>query len=195
MPPETAIFLDRDGVLNRRIPGGYVTNYQEWEWLPGARAACAELSQYFDRVLIVTNQQGIGKGLMTENDLHAIHQQVVEDIEASGGRIDGIYFCPHLKTDNCSCRKPRPGLIRQALNDFPAIALTDAYLAGDSYSDLLLANRVRLQAVWVDTKAEEREHILAHLRLKTLRIKHRVDSLRTFTDLIATATRKKNPSP
>ncbi len=189
MGSETAIFLDRDGVLNRRIPGGYVTNYSEWEWLPGARAACAELAQYFDRVLIVTNQQGIGKGLMTEEELRTVHQQVLEDIQASSGRIDGIYYCPHLKSDNCSCRKPRPGLVRQALNDFPAISLADSYLAGDSYSDLLLANRVRLQTVWIDTKAEEREHILAHLRLKTLRIKHQLDSLEAFTTLIATALR------
>ena len=174
---ETAIFLDRDGVLNRRIPGGYVQQYQQWEWLPGALAACVELAKLFDRVLIITNQQGIGKGLMSSEDLAAIHQRVQQDIEAAGGRVDGIYFCPHLKTENCGCRKPRPGLVRQALNDFPNISLPDSYLVGDSYSDLLLANRIRLKAVWVDTKEEDREQIQAHLRLKTLHIQYRITQL------------------
>lgn len=177
MNKQKAIFLDRDGVLNRRIPGGYVQNYEQWEWLPGALSACAALADQFDRILIITNQQGIGKGIMSIEDLNHLHQKVTQDIEAAGGRVDGIYFCPHLKSDNCGCRKPRPGLIRQALNEFPDISIADSYLVGDSYSDLLLANRIRLKPVWVDTKEEDREVIQSHLRLKTLQIRHRIPQL------------------
>ena len=181
---EKAIFLDRDGVLNRRKPGGYIANYQQWEWLPGALDACVELAKIFDRIIVITNQQGIGKGEMKTEQLLELHEKVLAEVTAAGGRIDGIYFCPHLKTDNCGCRKPRPGMVRQALNDFPAISLVDSYLAGDSYSDLLLANRIRLRAVWVDTKEEDRESIEAHLRMKVLHIKHRIPQLAALPALI-----------
>lgn len=130
------LFLDRDGVINRRLPGHYVTHWETFEWIPGVLPAIAAFSRLFGRIVVVTNQQGIGKGLMSEKQLAEIHQHLVKSVVAAGGRIDAVYYCPHLSTDNCGCRKPLGGMALSAQADFPEIDFSQSVMAGDTASDI-----------------------------------------------------------
>ncbi len=152
--PDWTLFLDRDGVINRRLPDDYVKRWSEFEFMPGAPEAIAMLSTLFGRIFVVTNQQGIGKGLMSTEDLQAIHQQMAQEIKRAGGRIDGIYFCPHLHTDGCNCRKPRPGMAWQALADFPAIDFSHAIMVGDTPGDIEFGHNVGMRAAFVAKPTE-----------------------------------------
>ena len=171
------LFLDRDGVINRRLPGAYVRSWETFTFLPGVPAAIAALSARFIRIFVITNQQGIGKGVMTEADLAAVHARMLEEIVAAGGRIDGIYYCPHLAGTGCNCRKPRPGLARQAKADFPEVDFRRSVLVGDSLSDLQLGQLLGMTTIWIDTKAEDREMIEALIASGDLRIDGRFPSL------------------
>ena len=131
------LFLDRDGVINKRLVGDYVKKWNDFEFLPGVLDAFATFSSYFDKIFIVTNQQGIGKGLMTEADLQQIHHQMIFEIEKAGGRIDGIYFCPDLKDSHSFMRKPNIGMALKAKKDFPMINFKNSVMVGDSVSDML----------------------------------------------------------
>ena len=117
------LFLDRDGVINQRLPGHYVTQWSEFDFLPGVLDALALLKKVFFPIVIVTNQQGIGKGIMREEDLDNVHQQMQRVITAQGGRIDGIYYCPELSTQEGNCRKPATTMAEQAQQDFPQIKI------------------------------------------------------------------------
>jgi histidinol-phosphate phosphatase family protein len=130
------LFLDRDGVINKRIPDGYVTRVEEFEFLPGSKKAIAHFASIFKYILVVTNQQGIGKGLMSEADLEAIHHNMRMEIHTAGGRIDEIYYCPELKEKNPQCRKPEIGMFLQACDDFPEIRPSKSIMVGDSDSDI-----------------------------------------------------------
>ena len=110
----------------------------------------SKLSNIFRRIIIITNQQGIGKGIMSDSDLKILHSKMHEIIQKSGGKIDKIYYCPHLEEINCLCRKPNPGMIQQAIIDFPEIVLEDSYLIGDSDSDIEAGKRMGLNTIKVD---------------------------------------------
>jgi D-glycero-D-manno-heptose 1,7-bisphosphate phosphatase len=130
-----AIILDRDGVLNRRPPKAeYVKTWSEWSWLPEAQPALRELKKAGFRVIIITNQAGIARGAMTENDLSAIHQQMRTEAQAAGGDIDRVYHCPHGWDEGCSCRKPLPGMLFMAQKDF-SLDLTRTWFIGDDERD------------------------------------------------------------
>jgi len=146
------LFLDRDGVINVKLEERYVRNSNEFEFMQGALVAISKLSKLFKRILIVTNQQGIGKGIMTEDDLNLLHSFMTSEIGKLNGKIDKIYFCPHLDTENCNCRKPNPGMINQAIADFPDIDCQNSYLIGDSDSDIEAGNRMNLNTVKVDNE-------------------------------------------
>jgi len=146
------LFLDRDGVINVKLEARYVRNTNEFEFMQGALVAISKLSKLFKRILIVTNQQGIGKGIMTEDDLNLLHSFMTSEIGKLNGKIDKIYFCPHLDTENCNCRKPNPGMINQAIADFPEIDRQNSYLIGDSDSDIEAGNRMKLNTVKVDNE-------------------------------------------
>jgi len=146
------LFLDRDGVINVKLEARYVRNSNEFEFMQGALVAISKLSKLFKRILIVTNQQGIGKGIMTEDDLNLLHSFMTSEIGKLNGKINKIYFCPHLDTENCNCRKPNPGMINQAITDFPEIDRQNSYLIGDSDSDIEAGNRMNLNTVKVDNE-------------------------------------------
>lgn len=146
------LFLDRDGVINVKLEARYVRNSNEFEFMQGALVAISKLSKLFKRILIVTNQQGIGKGIMTEADLNLLHSFMTSEIGKLNGKIDKIYFCPHLDAENCNCRKPHPGMINQAIADFPEIDRQNSYLIGDSDSDIEAGNRMKLNTVKVDNE-------------------------------------------
>ena len=134
------LFLDRDGVINKRLPGNYVRTIEEFEFLGGVKEALFWFSQYFDRIFIVTNQQGIDKGIMDHEDLYFIHDYLLSEVEKSGGKIDQIYYCPHLSIENSYYRKPNPGMAIMAKEDFPEIEFTSSIMVGDSYSDIVFGN-------------------------------------------------------
>ncbi len=144
------LFLDRDGVINKKLEGRYVRNLSEFEFIPGVLNAISQLSKVFIRIIIVTNQQGIAKGIMSENDLNVLHTQMKESIKRSGGKIDKIYFCPCLASENCECRKPNPGMLQKAVKDFPSIIIKKSYLVGDSDSDIEAGKRMNLHTIKVN---------------------------------------------
>jgi histidinol-phosphate phosphatase family protein len=146
------LFLDRDGVINIKLDGRYVKNTDEFEFMIGAEMAISKLSKIFNRILIVTNQQGIAKGIMSDNDLDALHEYMLFKIKKNGGVIDKIYYCPHLAVESCNCRKPNPGMIQQAIIDFPEIKVAESYLIGDSDTDIVAGNKMGLTTVKVDNE-------------------------------------------
>jgi D-glycero-D-manno-heptose 1,7-bisphosphate phosphatase len=144
------LFLDRDGVINRKIENGYVTGIEEFEFLPNVLKAIAQLSSVFEKIFIVTNQRGIALGLYTEQDLSRIHAYLSDQIQLNGGKIDGIYFCPHDLGDNCECRKPKPGLIIQAKEQHSEISFDHSILVGDSESDISAGKSLGMKTVLID---------------------------------------------
>ncbi len=147
------LFLDRDGVINRYLSGDYVKKVDEFEFLPGSVDAIARLSSIFGRIFVLTNQRGIGRGLMTHTDLKMIHDHMVAAIEAKGGRLDKIYYCAHDLVDNCDCRKPGTGMAIQAQKDFPAIDFKRSVIVGDSVKDIELGQRLGMKTIRVENPA------------------------------------------
>ena len=146
------LFLDRDGVINVKLDGRYVKNTDEFEFMIGVETAISKLSKIFNRILLVTNQQGIAKGIMTDKDLDSLHEYMLLELKKNGGVIDEIYYCPHLAAENCNCRKPNSGMIQQAIIDFPEIKIENSYLIGDSDTDILAGNKMGLVTVKVDNE-------------------------------------------
>lgn len=149
------LFLDRDGVVNKKIENGYVTSPEEFIFLPGVKDAIAQLSKIFGRILIITNQQGIGKGLYSQKTLRDIHKKMLKEISDAGGKIDDVFFCPHLAGDFfCNCRKPKTGLILQAKEKFPDINFSLSVLVGDSISDTELGKKLGMVTVKIHSKKD-----------------------------------------
>lgn len=145
--PGWTIFLDRDGVLNRRPGDGYVTHPSGFHWLPGSLQAVASFKNLFRYIIVITNQQGIGKGLMTPEELNSVHEKMLNDVRAAGGRIDAVYHAGGLQITDSFNRKPSEGMFLQAKNDFPGIA--NAIMAGDSFSDMMFGHRLHFHTVLI----------------------------------------------
>lgn len=143
------LFLDRDGVINKRLVDDYVKSWTEFTFEYYVLEAIVKFSEIFGKIFIVTNQQGIAKGLMTENDLKSVHNQMIAEVKRVGGRIDGIYFCPHGAADGCSCRKPKTGMALQAKAKFPEIDFTKSIMVGDSPSDIEMGHRLSMKTVFI----------------------------------------------
>jgi D-glycero-D-manno-heptose 1,7-bisphosphate phosphatase len=143
------MFLDRDGVVNRNRDD-YVKCWQEFEFLPGSLEALRLLAKRDVRVVIVTNQSPVGRGIISRKTLDAIHQRMTAEVEAHGGRIDAILCCPHAPSAGCGCRKPRPGLIVEAMRRF-RVHPESACFVGDSLSDLKAARAAGIPFVMVLT--------------------------------------------
>ncbi|MEM7368380.1 MAG: HAD family hydrolase [Bacteroidota bacterium] len=163
------LFLDRDGVINRRLPEDYVKQWEEFHFLPGVKESLKRFGGQFGRIVIVTNQQGIGKGLMTEEDLAEIHHQMMGEIVATGGRIDRIYHCPALRSAPNNCRKPRPAMAYQAQTEFPEIVFSRSVMVGDSLTDIEFGKAVGMHTVWISDEEIPSSHgSLIDLRLSGL---------------------------
>jgi len=132
-----AIFLDRDGVLIENI-AGYVRSWSDVRPYPSAIAALTRLRHLPYLVLIVTNQSVVGRGLISSAEAEAMNARLVETIRAGGGRIDGVFMCPHAPEDGCACRKPRPGLLLQARDELD-LNLAESLLVGDALEDIQAA--------------------------------------------------------
>lgn len=148
-PADEFLFLDRDGVLNTHILGDYVRNWSMWEWIPGVLPKMAELSQRYKRIFLVSNQQGVGKGCMSQEDLDDIHCRMMSDITAAGGRIDKIYTCTELESSSSPMRKPDIGMALQAQHDFPEVDFSRSVMVGDNVTDMLFARNAQLRAVYI----------------------------------------------
>lgn len=143
------LFLDRDGVINKRLPDEYVKNSNEFVFIDNVTKALRILSGVFSRIILVTNQQGIGKGLMTDSDLMEIHNEMLEKIRQDGGRIDAIYFCPDLASKPENCRKPGSSMALQAKHEFPEINFSLSVMVGDTQSDIEFGKRLKMKTVFI----------------------------------------------
>lgn len=142
-----AIFLDRDGVINERIIGGYVSNLDEWKFTTGALDAIVRLSGLFAHIFVITNQQGIGKEIMTEEDLDIIHSHLKNEVRSKGGKIDAIYHCSELASDPDNCRKPSPVMGLKAKSDFPDTQFNKSIMVGDTSSDMEFGKNLGMYTV------------------------------------------------
>lgn len=152
--PTWTLFLDRDGVVNQRKIGGYITVADEFEFLPGVLQAIAVASKLFGKIIVVTNQQGIGKGLMTDEQLIQIHDHMLKRIAENNGHVDKVYYSPFLAETNHHTRKPNPGMAMQAAKDFPQISFKRCIMLGDTASDMEFARSVGMKAVFIGNPEE-----------------------------------------
>ena len=163
-PP--VVFVDRDGTINAKGDGyGYVTRVEDFRFLPGALEGLRALSDAHAAVFVVTNQRAVALGLMTEKDLAEIHALMLEALERAGVEVTGVYQCVH-EAGTCDCRKPGTGLFEAALEDHPELAGRQAFVIGDSASDVEAAARMGWPAVVVGSQttpslAEAAEWVLA----------------------------------
>lgn len=143
------VFLDRDGVINRKLPEGeYVARWSDVEILPGAEAAIAALHRSGRRVLVVSNQRGVALGYYTREDVEKLQTQLQHHLAAHGAHIDAFYYCPHDK-DECDCRKPGTGMFRQAFRDFPEASAANSIVIGDSISDIEAARALAMPSIFI----------------------------------------------
>jgi D-glycero-D-manno-heptose 1,7-bisphosphate phosphatase len=143
------VILDRDGVINHDS-AAYIKSPEEWKPIPGSLEAIALLSQAGYRVLVATNQSGVGRGLFEMATLNAIHDKMHRALGLAGGRIDGIFYCPHAHDADCSCRKPKTGLLEEIAHRF-GVSLEGVPFIGDSLRDLQAAVAVGAQPILVLT--------------------------------------------
>ena len=132
-PKNRACFLDRDGVINIAYPGRYVSSISEFEMIEGVPGAIKLLNDAGYLVIVITNQQGVGKEEFSQATLEDIHNYMMVEVELQGARIDWVYFCPHIE-GTCTCRKPKPGLFYKAAEDYN-IDLEKSLMIGDSVTD------------------------------------------------------------
>jgi len=162
------VLLDRDGVINRRIPGGYVTSWESFEFLPGALEAFKLLAENGYETLVISNQAAVGMKLMTSDELGLLTRQFEREVEKKGGRIRGVFYCTHRKEDDCKCRKPRPGLFLEARRQHH-LHFNETVLIGDSESDALAANLVGCPFIHIAEAEALPSHTFKNPPLATVR--------------------------
>lgn len=149
------LFLDRDGVINRRIAGGYVKDWGQFEFLPGVLPALKAFAGIFGRIIVVSNQQGVGKNLMSVHELDQIHDKMIHRVVNAGGRIDAVYFSPHLESEGSVMRKPNVGMALKARKDYQGISFRQSVMAGDSLSDMLFGKRLGMITALISAPLED----------------------------------------
>lgn len=159
------LFLDRDGVINKRPVNDYVRSTEGFHFLPGVLNALSLLSNTFSRIIIVTNQQGVGKGLMQTRDLDRVHAYMKKEIKHAGGRLDKIYCCTQLATEKNNCRKPGLNMARQAKLDFPEIDFEKSIMVGDTETDMLFGKNAGMLTVLISSS---KQHPLADANYTSL---------------------------
>lgn len=153
-----ALFLDRDGVINKLREGDYVKSWSEFEFKKDFISNISQISKSFDMIFVVTNQQCVEKGIISIDELNRIHSKMISEIKKHDVEIAGVYFCPHLETLNCNCRKPKPGMIDQIKNDYPNIDLIHSLMIGDSIGDMMMAKQRNVITVWVNSSEVKNEY-------------------------------------
>lgn len=141
------VFLDRDGVINVER-GDYTTTIEQWQWAPGAFEGIRLLTEAGFGIIVITNQACISKGIQTEEGLSALHDYMLRGVREHGGDILRVYHCPHYTPDKCSCRKPEPGLILRAAEDY-GIELSRTFMIGDSLRDMEAGRRAGTRTIHI----------------------------------------------
>jgi D-glycero-D-manno-heptose 1,7-bisphosphate phosphatase len=150
------VFLDRDGVLNEKVPEGqYVSRWEDFRVLGGVAEAVARLNQAGMRVIVVTNQRGVALGLYTAGDVEALHARFAQFLAQHGARVDAFYVCPHDRGE-CGCRKPLPGLFEQAVADFKEISAAKSVMVGDSLVDMEFGRGLGMKTILIESAEETR---------------------------------------
>lgn len=148
------LFLDRDGVINEEVVGDYIRNWAEFQFRPGSLEALKQFVPLFKRIIVVSNQRGVGKGLMTMDELNYITQSMLLKIEEAGGKIDAVYYC--TSTDNKDInRKPNRGMALQAKEQFPEIDFTKSVMVGNMPGDMWFGRNIGAYTVYLPTRPEE----------------------------------------
>ena len=162
------VILDRDGVLNHEAPaGGYITRPEDFSWLPGALEALRMLREAGLYLSVATNQSGVGRGVMSLAQLEAVHERMTSEAARQGAALDAVLFCPHGPDDGCDCRKPAPGLIRDAILR-SGLAASESIVVGDAHRDLEAAARAGVRAALVRTgKGRQTESELNGMNVPT----------------------------
>jgi D-glycero-D-manno-heptose 1,7-bisphosphate phosphatase len=144
-----AVFLDRDGVINRKAPEGeYIERWDEMVILPGVGDAIKRLNEAGYRVIVVTNQRGVARGKVKLSEVDHIHEQLIRGLAKKGATIDNVYYCPHDLDKKCECRKPEPGMLRRAVDEFD-IEMRLSWMVGDSAVDVLAGQRAGCRTVLI----------------------------------------------
>ena len=143
------VFLDRDGVINRER-GDFTITIDQWEWAPYALEGIKLLTDAGFNIIVITNQSCIARGLQTEEGLAVLHDYMIENVRKAGGNILKIYHCPHVNEDNCRCRKPEPGMLLRAAEDF-CINLSGTFFIVDSPRDIEAGRRAGTRTICVDS--------------------------------------------
>ncbi|MEP7267030.1 MAG: HAD-IIIA family hydrolase [Saprospiraceae bacterium] len=167
-----SLFLDRDGVINERIPNDYVKDWEEFKFLPEVLSTLKLLNPLFEYIVVVTNQAGIGKDIMTEHDLSTIHKKLKKIIRKNGGKIHSIYHCPNKAEDIPNCRKPDTTLGKMAKRDFPKIDFSQTIMVGDSCSDIEFGKNLNMVTVLIEGK--EKSNCSADYVCKNLKEFYRI---------------------
>ena len=142
------LFLDRDGVINEDKAGSYIFNANEFVFMKGAPEFFKKLTEKFSRIIVITNQRGVGRGLMSGDDLTAIHQKMTDGINAVDGKVDHIYFASSINNDD-PLRKPNPGMALKAKADFPSIDFSKSIMVGNKHSDMLFGKNAGMYTVFI----------------------------------------------
>lgn len=154
MSKKPAVFLDRDGTINEDT--GYIDSPERLIFIDGASSAIKKLNSKGYRVIIITNQSGVGRGYFSKEAVDAVNKKLEETLKKQGAHLDGIYYCPHHPDDNCECRKPKIGLLEKAKKDLD-IDFKKSYVVGDKISDVELASKIGGKGILVLT-GEGKEH-------------------------------------
>lgn len=150
-----SLFLDRDGVINKKLDNDYVKHWMEFEFIEGTFEALKILAPKFAKIVVVTNQQGIGKGIYKTEDLELIHKNMLYELSYLGGRIDKVYFSPYLHSQNNPTRKPGTGMALKAKEDFPEIVFEKSIIVGDSLSDMEFGRALGMKTVFISDQPKE----------------------------------------
>jgi D-glycero-D-manno-heptose 1,7-bisphosphate phosphatase len=153
-----AVFLDRDGTISEEV--GYLNHISRFHMFPFAPAAIRKLNESGLLVFVITNQSGVGRGYYPESLVREVHDLMAQQLAKARAHLDGIYYCPHISSDACACRKPAPGMLVQASAEHD-VDLTRSFVVGDRHSDVELAHRVGARSIMVRTGYGEGE-ILWH---------------------------------
>lgn len=144
------LFLDRDGVINHEKYEDYIHTWEEFKFYDGAAEAIKIFTEKFKRIIVVTNQRGVGKGLTKLDDLHTIHANMLQEIVKAGGHLDAIYYCSELDNEN-PYRKPNPGMGLEAVKEFPDINLSKSIMIGNTISDMQFGRNLGVYTIFLPT--------------------------------------------
>ena len=170
LEPKKVIFLDRDGVINKKaLQARYIKNWEDFEFLPGAVESIKQLTEKGYEIYLMTNQPGVARGFLEKQELENIHQKMQQELEKQGGKIKAIYACPHNWDEGCDCRKPKPGLLLKAAKELK-INLNQSILIGDQETDIEAGIKAGCKTILISKTKNKRADFTAKNLLEASKI-------------------------